>query len=227
MKTAEQILQEKGYDHREANQILNEELDLEIRKLYKVDNHPIHLWESYAIGDSDEKALLKDAESNTTPVKKYDDVEYLFDDMTNDLNRLAEQYKPKPIEVDESELRGVLRESLESAKDFDWSGWRIPIYVLEDGTVTTGDWLSQGSYSPSTHEIYGIKSWSMDEVIDKEGNEVEDETELTKEEYESNLENHLDHLEDFHMERIFEKLQEDREIAEVMGDDRYRDIIIS
>jgi len=226
MKTAEQILEEKGYDHNEANEIVYEELDVQVRKLYNVQNHPIHLWESYALGDATEEKLLEDAESNTTPVKKYNDVENLLDDMTEDLNRLAGDYKAKPIEVDESELRSVLRNSLESAKDFDWSGWRIPIYILEDGTVTSGDWLSQGSCSPSAHEIYGVKSWSMDEVIDKEGNELEDENELTKEEYESNLENQLDHLEDFHMERIFEKLKEDREIAEVMGDDSFRDIII-
>jgi hypothetical protein len=226
MKTAEQILEAKGYDHNEANEIINEELDLKVRELYNVEDHPVHLWESYAIGDASEEALLKDAESNTTPIKKYDDVETLFNDMTDDLNRFAEQYPAKPITVDRDELRKVLREEIENAKDFEWSGWRIPIYVLEDGTVTSGSWLSQGSSSPSTHELYGIKTWSMDEVTDKAGNKVEDETELTEEEYQDNLESYLDYLVDFHEDRIYEKLEAENEMDEVMGNTKARKIII-
>jgi hypothetical protein len=226
MKTAENILKKKGYEHNEANEIVYEELDLKVRKLYNVSNHPVHLWESYAIGAASEEALLKDAESNTTPVKKYNDMYTLFDDMTDDLNRFAEQYPAKPITVDRDELRKVLREELENAKDFDWSGWRIPIYVLEDGTITSGNWLSQGSYSPSTHELYGISSWSMDEITDKDGNEVEDETELSEEEYHDNLENHLDYLVDFHEDRIYEKIEYENEMDDVMNNTNVRKIII-
>lgn len=92
MKTAEQILEEKGYDHNKANEIVYEELDIQVRKLYNVQNHPLHLWEEYCLGDANEKEVLKDAESNTTPIKKYDDLQDLFTDMTNDLNRFADEY---------------------------------------------------------------------------------------------------------------------------------------
>ena len=53
-------------------------------------NHlPIHLWESYVIGDANETELLNDAESNTTPVKNTMMLDEPFKDMTNELERLA------------------------------------------------------------------------------------------------------------------------------------------
>jgi len=73
--------------------IQDEKLDIEVRSLYNVENHPIHLWESYTIGDANEIELLADAESNTKPVKKYDNVDELFDDMTEELERLALIYE--------------------------------------------------------------------------------------------------------------------------------------
>jgi len=90
---AQQILEKKGIESNEAASIVCEQLDLQVRELYNVQNHPIHLWENYCIGDANESELLKDAESNTTPVKKYDDVDELFNDMTNELERLAGIYE--------------------------------------------------------------------------------------------------------------------------------------
>lgn len=91
--TAQSILEKKGFDSNEAASIVYEKLDLEVRELYNVQNHPIHLWESYCIGDANSVELLIDAESNTMPVHKYDDTESLFDDMTKELERLAGIYE--------------------------------------------------------------------------------------------------------------------------------------
>lgn len=86
---AQQILEQKGIESNEAASIVYEQLDIQVRELYNVENHPVHLWESYVIGDANETDLLNDAESNTTPAKKYDNLDELFQDMTNELERLA------------------------------------------------------------------------------------------------------------------------------------------
>lgn len=91
--TAQSILEEKGFESNKAASIVYENLDLQVRELYNVQNHPIHLWESYCIGDANAEELLVDAESNTTPIRKYEDTESLFDDMTNELERLASIYE--------------------------------------------------------------------------------------------------------------------------------------
>ena len=93
MKTATEILVEKGHERSDANDIVYSKLDIEVRELYNVLDHPVHLWEKYVIGDANENDLLRDAESNTTPVKKYNDVDELFEDMTNELERLASIYE--------------------------------------------------------------------------------------------------------------------------------------
>lgn len=90
---AQQILEQKGIESNEAASIVYEKLDIQVRELYNVENHPVHLWESYEIGDANETDLLNDAESNTNPVKKYDDVDELFEDMTKELERLASIYE--------------------------------------------------------------------------------------------------------------------------------------
>ena len=90
--TAQSILEKKGYDSNEAASIVYEKLDLRVRQLYKVEGHPVHLWECYCLGDANSKELLIDAESNTTPSHKYEDTETLFDDMTKELERLASMY---------------------------------------------------------------------------------------------------------------------------------------
>ena len=90
---AQQILEQKGIESNEAASIVYEKLDIQVRELYNVENHPVHLWEYYVIGDANETDLLNDAESNTTPVKKYDDVDELFEDMTKELERLASIYE--------------------------------------------------------------------------------------------------------------------------------------
>lgn len=86
------ILEQKGIESNRATSIVYKELDLEVRKLYNVQNHPIHLLLSYHIGDANETALLKDAESNTYKIKKYNSIDKLFEDMTSELKKLASIY---------------------------------------------------------------------------------------------------------------------------------------
>jgi len=93
MKTAESILMEKGFNHQEANEIIDQELDLKVRELYNVQNHPIHLWDKYSIGDANEEDILIDAESNTLPISKYNDIDDLFNDMTEELENLSSEYQ--------------------------------------------------------------------------------------------------------------------------------------
>lgn len=107
---AQQILEKAGIGSNEAASIVYEQLDIQVRELYNVQNNPIHLWESYCIGDANESELLKDAESNRTPAKKYSNLEELFEDMTDDLERLAYKYAEKYEEANE------LQESINDKK---------------------------------------------------------------------------------------------------------------
>jgi hypothetical protein len=95
MESPDKLLQKKGFDFQESGSIIYDELDIKVRELYNVQKHPIHLWDRYCLGDANEVELIKDAESNTTPPKKYENTEKLFDDMDSDLLRLANLYPEK------------------------------------------------------------------------------------------------------------------------------------
>ena len=86
---AQQILESKGIESNEAASIVYEKLDLQVRELYNVENHALHLWDSYAIGDANKDDLLKDALSNTIPRQSYNSIDELLDDMTKELERFA------------------------------------------------------------------------------------------------------------------------------------------
>lgn len=88
---AQMILEKKGFE--DAAAIVFEELDQKVRELYNVSSHPIHLWERYCIGDANESELLLDAESNTTPIHRYENSDSLFEDMTREIERLASIYE--------------------------------------------------------------------------------------------------------------------------------------
>lgn len=62
MKTLEQILTEKGYGNEEIQEIVYEypNFDEQVRTQYGIDE-PIHLYESYYLGDADEEELNKTA----------------------------------------------------------------------------------------------------------------------------------------------------------------------
>jgi len=74
----------------------------------------------------------------------------------------------KTIKIDYDELFLALQKEIENARDFGWTGWRIPIYVDEKGHVYAGDWLSRGSYQPGTIEIYSIKRWLTSDWVEDE-----------------------------------------------------------
>lgn len=68
MKTAQQILESKGYDLNEINDIINfqtkfseEGLDMQVRAEFGLSDQPLHLWEAYYIGDADELILKNKA----------------------------------------------------------------------------------------------------------------------------------------------------------------------
>lgn len=69
--------------------------------------------------------------------------------------------KFKTMKIDESKLRDLLKTELKNALDFAWTGWRIPIYVEDDGSLSAGGWLSQGSWQPDAIEIYSLETWNM------------------------------------------------------------------
>lgn len=97
------------------------------------------------------------------------------------------------ISIDEQELRDVLAEALEQAYQFEMTGWRIPVYVANDGEVTTGSWLGQGSYQPDLHELpVRITSWDLGYEAD-----------------EYDISNEVDERVDF----IIRHLKEDNQIA--------------
>ena len=145
--------------------------------------------------------------------------EQLFgEDLPDDKNRLPCYEEGDRVEfwltIDEDKLRETIRTELRNALDFDWLGWRIPIYVdTMTGEISTGSWLSQGSYQPDAFEFYSIKPWEIDweeELEEKEvtGNIPEPE-EATREdipesEQEEIIKDEIDRLEDFHIRQIKE-----------------------
>lgn len=71
------------------------------------------------------------------------------------------------ITLSQNELRTLLEKELSNACGFDWTGWRIPIYVNLDeenkGTFSSGGWLSNNSWQPDALEVYKIEKWDLDE----------------------------------------------------------------
>lgn len=91
MITASKILENKGYDFDEINSILlwgEESLDYKTRDKFNLKYEPIHLYESYYIGDGNVKKLNKIAKE-----QGYDDYQELLIWATNYLNDLAEEYE--------------------------------------------------------------------------------------------------------------------------------------
>ena len=84
-------------------------------------------------------------------------------------NQNIRTMETKPtIEIDEESLRETLRDALKESLDFEWSGWRIPLYVDgETGEVTSGSWLSNNSWQPDTIELPRIaERWTLEEGQD-------------------------------------------------------------
>lgn len=87
--TASQILEKKGYDNAEQNDIVSYKLDGQTREHFSV-FEPVHLWEAYYKGDADLEKLSEIAVQNG-----FETAEDLLSAMTYHLNNLAESYPSK------------------------------------------------------------------------------------------------------------------------------------
>ena len=91
--------------------------------------------------------------------------------------------------LSQNQLRELLEKELSNACGFDWTGWRIPIYVNFDeenkGTFSSGGWLSNNSWQPDALEVYKIEKWDLDE------NGVEFSINWTKDD---EIENQIDYM---------------------------------
>lgn len=61
-------------------------MDAKVRAEFKVNEHPLHLWERYYIGDADENILLKIAK-----YQGFNDISELFSAMDRKLIELCEE----------------------------------------------------------------------------------------------------------------------------------------
>jgi hypothetical protein len=78
--------------------------------------------------------------------------------------------------LDYFQLRSILERELTNACGFEWTGWRIPIYVTFDennkATFSNGGWLSNNSWQPDALEVYKIEKWNL---IEEENVEYDEE----------------------------------------------------
>jgi hypothetical protein len=86
MKTASQILADKGYENDQINDIVNN-LDIQVRQEFKAESLPVHLWDAYYKGDASELAL-----NEVTKENGYANWNQLLVRMTSRLSELAENY---------------------------------------------------------------------------------------------------------------------------------------
>lgn len=76
------------------------------------------------------------------------------------------------IKLSDTSLRELVLEQMILAESFEWTGWRIPIYldnISKDDigeqkyTFSAGSWLSNNSWQPDVLEVYKIEHWTLDE----------------------------------------------------------------
>lgn len=114
------------------------------------------------------------------------------------------------IIVNEDELENVLKNEIENAMNFSWHGWRIPIFVTENGKIIAGNWMNKNTYNPELYEIIGIKPWSENEIefFNEEGEIVEKE-QLTQEKIDDILNDVIEFETGEYLNLIKEKLAND------------------
>ena len=107
------------------------------------------------------------------------------------------------VQVSENSLRIALDEALHEARNFDWTGWRLPLFVDEDGEVSVGSWMSQGSWQPGAEELpIKIEGWSMEDLGYEEATEDESQS------YDTNdVAGEIDLMVDRHVDLFFEGIQ--------------------
>lgn len=95
METAQRILERKGYQFDEIDQIVSsndDSLDWKTREKFGCAYQPVHLWESYYIGDADEDELTSIAKE-----QGYSEYQELLIAMDRYLLNLAEEYDDKQV----------------------------------------------------------------------------------------------------------------------------------
>lgn len=111
----------------------------------------------------------------------------------------------KEIKISEEQLEDVLEKELKQAEGAGLQGMRIPIFVKDDGTIISGDWMSNNSYQPDMCEIYRVEPWDRDLVVDEED----------RGEYDEDVQNLIDNnMLPFAINDIKERLKEDNMLAD-------------
>jgi hypothetical protein len=98
MKTAQQILESKGYDNSQIEDVLyhNQALDMKVRAEFGVEYQPLHLWEAYYLGDADEEEIERIALK-----RGHDSAKGMLLSMDIRLNELAEEMPSLFLSVDQ------------------------------------------------------------------------------------------------------------------------------
>ena len=88
------------------------------------------------------------------------------------------------IRLSNTSLRELILEQMILAESFEWTGWRIPIYLDDiekddvgehNYTFSSGSWLSNNSWQPDDLEVYKIERWTLDEDGLEEGFDKDEE----------------------------------------------------
>lgn len=114
------------------------------------------------------------------------------------------------IILNRSNVRTLLENELKIAYKFDWTGWRIPIYLdgvddIDDGNriecdLSSGGWLSNNSWQPDAIEVCKIETWELNYDLSEDADEDEEiyysiEDMLDNYDYEEEIEqNILEHF---------------------------------
>lgn len=114
------------------------------------------------------------------------------------------------IILNRSDVRTLLKNELKIAYKFDWTGWRIPIYLdgaddIDDGNtiecdLSSGGWLSNNSWQPDAIEVFKIETWELNYDLSEDADEDEEiyysiEDMLDNYDYEEEIEqNILEHF---------------------------------
>ena len=110
------------------------------------------------------------------------------------------------IKVSAYQLRSLVLEQMILAESFEWTGWRIPIYlddISKDDvgeksyTFSAGSWLSNNSWQPDELEIYKVERWEIDEDGLEEDFDRDEE-----------VANQADYLLDYYWDELVRKVEE-------------------
>ena len=67
------------------------------------------------------------------------------------------------ITINRDELIEILASCFKKTLNMEMSGFGIPIYLNNDGSVEAGGFLSDNSWQPGAIEIYRVRRWESNE----------------------------------------------------------------